>query len=144
MVECTIQDHETCSPGTCVVISSSDKHYEQNKECQCPSGFTAHNHQCIDVDECSDENLNDCSNSCHNTHGSYYCSCPHGLTMSGNRKDCEDFNECQHDKDICGELECQNTFGGFRCLCADGEEADSEGKCQRKSICLQNNGGCSQ
>lgn len=142
IVECTIHDHEKCSPGTCVVSSSLV--LQQLKECECPTGFTAHTEQCIDVDECRDENLNECSHECHNTHGSYYCSCPSGFRMSENRIDCADFDECRHDKGICGELECQNTHGGFRCLCQDGEEADTEGKCQTKSLCDKNNGGCSQ
>lgn len=141
IVECTIHDHEKCSPGTCVVSSSG---LQQRKECECPTGFTAHNEQCIDVDECRDENLNECSHACHNTYGSYYCSCPSGYTMSENRIECADFDECRHDRDICGKLQCQNTPGGFKCLCQDGEEADTEGKCQRKSLCDENNGECSQ
>lgn len=141
IVECTIHDHESCSPGTCIV-RGSNRH--QRKECECPTGFTAHNEQCIDIDECRDENLSECSHDCHNTHGSYYCSCPSGLTMSENRKDCVDFDECRHDRYICGKLECENTYRGYRCLCEDGEEADEEGKCQRKSLCDENNGGCSQ
>lgn len=137
IVECSIHDHEKCSPGMCTVKGTQ-------KECECPSGFTAHHEECLDLNECRDENLNECSHDCHNTHGSYYCSCPSGLTISGNRKECLDFDECRHDENICGKLECQNTFGGYRCLCEDGEEADAEGKCQQQSLCEQNNGGCSQ
>lgn len=140
IVECSISDHDKCSPGSCTVKGSN---HHQVKECECPSGFTAHNEQCIDLDECK-ENLNECSHDCHNTHGSYHCSCPDGLTLSSNLKECLDFNECQHDKQICGELECQNTYGSYRCLCEDGEEADAEGKCQQQSLCDENNGGCSQ
>lgn len=143
IVECTIHDHEKCSPGTCVVVSNLGLHH-QRKECECPTGFTAHNELCIDIDECRDQNLNECSHDCQNTYGSYYCSCPSGLKMSENRKDCDDYDECHHDRDICGELQCQNTFGGFKCLCEDGEEADREGKCRSKSLCEENNGGCSQ
>jgi fibulin 1/2 len=140
IVDCNINDHEKCSPGICSVKGSN---HHQRKECECPSGFTAHHEQCVDVDECRG-NLNECSHNCHNTHGSYHCSCPDGLTLSENRKDCSDFNECSHDRHICGDLQCQNTFGSYRCLCENGEAADSEGKCQQQSLCEENNGGCSQ
>lgn len=141
IVECTIHDHDKCSPGMCTVKGSN---HHQIKECECPSGFTAHHEQCIDLDECQNFGLNECSHECHNTFGSYYCSCPDGLTLSGNRKECLDFDECKHDEKICGSLECQNTFGGYRCLCENGEEANADGKCQEESLCDENNGGCSQ
>lgn len=141
IVECSLSDHEKCSPGICTVKGSNQ---HQKKECECPSGFTEHHDECIDLNECLDENLNECSHDCHNTHGSYYCSCPDGLTLSGNRKECLDFDECHDDQNICGNLECHNTFGGYRCLCENGEEANTEGKCQQESLCEDNNGGCSQ
>lgn len=141
IVECTTDDHEKCSPGTCILNGIS---HDQQKECECPSGFTAHKKQCVDIDECHDEKLNECSHDCDNTHGSYHCSCPKGFSMSENRKDCIDFNECSHDKDICGELQCHNTYGGFECLCENGEEKTEDGECKKISLCEENNGGCSQ
>ncbi|XP_070502012.1 fibrillin-2-like [Chironomus tepperi] len=144
IVECTIHDHEQCSPGNCVIQSAHGSNSE-SKRCQCPSGFMSNNDKCIDIDECISEE-HQCSHECHNTHGSYHCSCPNGLTLSDDRKTCIDFDECSHGTNMCGDLTCQNTYGSYKCLCENGEdEPDEYGECQNqhKSLCDNNNGGCS-
>lgn len=40
-----------------------------------------------DEDECAVRNP--CSHTCHNTMGSYYCSCPKGLTISADGRMCQ-------------------------------------------------------
>lgn len=145
IVECTIHDHEQCSPGNCVIYTAHGSNSE-NKRCQCPSGFMSNNDKCIDIDECISEEYQ-CSHECHNNHGSYYCSCPNGLTLSDDRKTCIDFDECSQDTNVCGDLACQNTYGSYKCLCENGvDEPDEYGECQNqhKSLCDNNNGGCSQ
>lgn len=149
IVECTIHDHEECSPGSCIVINHNNKNNNKGKkQCQCPSGFMSHFDKCIDVDECiksdDDDDLHQCSHDCHNTFGSFYCSCPNGLILSDDRETCVDFDECSHDTNICGDLTCRNSYGSFKCLCENGEDADEKGKCQTQSLCDINNGGCSQ
>lgn len=145
IVECTIHDHDRCSPGNCVVFTIHGSNKE-SKRCECPTGFTSNNDECIDIDECiSDEHQ--CSHKCHNTDGSYSCSCTHGFTLSDDRKTCIDFDECSHDDRICGDHVCQNTYGSFKCLCENGlDEPDENGKChsQEKTLCDDDNGGCSQ
>lgn len=135
IVECSSDDHENCSPGICVVVGTG-------KECSCPSGFERKSKQCVDVDEC-EHGLHQCSHSCHNTVGSFKCSCPHGLRLSEDEKMCDDFDECTSDEDICGSLECRNTYGSYKCICRDGEEIDEHGKCRKPNLC-EHNGGCSQ
>jgi hypothetical protein len=136
IVECSSSDHEHCSPGSCVVIGNE-------KDCSCPSGFVRKSKKCVDVDECEDGSHR-CSHSCHNTEGSYRCSCPHGLRLSSDEQTCDDFDECSHEEEICGALECRNTYGSYKCLCQDGKEVDEHGNCQSSNLCEHNNGGCSQ
>ena len=41
-----------------------------------------------DKNECSINN-GECAQNCHNTYGSYYCSCDSGYVLSANKKDCD-------------------------------------------------------
>lgn len=136
VVECSSDDHENCSPGNCVV-------HGNEKECQCPTGFAQKSRKCVDLDEC-EYGSHQCSHSCHNTEGSYKCSCPHGLRLSDDEKMCDDFDECSLDDDICGAMECRNTYGSYKCICQDGTEIDEHGKCRVTNLCEDSNGGCSQ
>lgn len=137
IVECSTDDHDRCSPGSCF-ISNNDE-----KECSCPSGYVNKSNRCVDIDECA-YNSHRCSHSCHNTEGAYTCSCPQGLHLSEDDLTCDDFDECQNEH-ICGEtLECLNTYGSYKCICSDGKELDDYGKCQQPDLCRENNGGCSQ
>ena len=42
----------------------------------------------IDVDECSNTGLNDCSQLCENTNGSYQCSCANGFSLQPDNTTC--------------------------------------------------------
>ena len=42
----------------------------------------------IDVDECSNTGLNDCSQLCENTNGSYQCSCASGFSLQPDKTTC--------------------------------------------------------
>ena len=73
--------------------------------CTCPSGFrvlfesgacigTRHTYKyilylllLIDINECS-SGIDGCSHICHNTNGSYTCSCPRGMLLSNDSKNC--------------------------------------------------------
>uniref|UniRef100_UPI00358E3C9F uncharacterized protein isoform X2 n=1 Tax=Myxine glutinosa TaxID=7769 RepID=UPI00358E3C9F len=69
-----------------------------------------------DVDECQAA-VSPCRYNCHNTPGSFYCSCPHGFTLHRNARDCVDVNECDSASHDCGpSSDCMNMPGGYRCI----------------------------
>lgn len=56
--------------------------------CFCSSGYRGNpyiNGGCADVNECEDQNLNDCTHRCHNVVGRYTCSCPKWFRGDGKR-----------------------------------------------------------
>lgn len=56
---------------------------------RCPEGFSLDmaGPFCIDDDECA--RMKPCSHSCNNVLGSYFCSCPVGMTLGPDGKSCE-------------------------------------------------------
>ncbi|KAG8558189.1 hypothetical protein GDO81_016898 [Engystomops pustulosus] len=83
--------------------------------CVCSSGFTWENKNktCIDIDECSSPDLNNCDPNavCNNYNGYYSCYCSTGYFGDGYR--CEE-DECT--KDVCGfGKECIKANGSHTC-----------------------------
>ena len=93
----------------------------------------------IDIDECL-ENIAGCSDTCHNTIGSFYCTCFDGYELEFEKgTECLgqlarssilcsfkninittiDINECKFDNGGCTDL-CTNTPGSYTCQCEDG------------------------
>ncbi|XP_046889409.1 LOW QUALITY PROTEIN: complement component 1, r subcomponent [Hypomesus transpacificus] len=78
------------SPGNrLTLVFQSD---ETNPELHQPIGFSAH-YQAKDIDECSAPAPEDgtgplCSQLCHNTLGSYLCSCHHGYNLRPDQRTC--------------------------------------------------------
>ncbi|XP_077993150.1 uncharacterized protein LOC144447118 [Glandiceps talaboti] len=108
----------TCENGGICLQCGDDDPY-----CECPSnwqGNTCGN----DVDECQDDDLNDCHElaTCTNTIGSYECTCP-SVGYRGNGTYCEDIDECAEGTGECfGNSTCENTDGSYECICFDGSE----------------------
>ncbi|KAM6968309.1 complement component 1, r subcomponent [Aplochiton taeniatus] len=78
------------SPGNrlTIIFQSDDSNPEHHRHI----GFSAH-WEAIDIDECSRPNPEDgsgpiCSQLCHNTLGSYLCSCHHGYELRGDQRTC--------------------------------------------------------
>ncbi|XP_077993149.1 uncharacterized protein LOC144447117 [Glandiceps talaboti] len=137
--EQTITDTVTCNPecqngGTCEQCGDDDPY------CKCPSnwqGNTCGN----DVDECQNDDLNDCHEvaTCTNTIGSFECTCP-SVGYRGDGKHCEDIDECAEGTDECfGNSTCENTDGSYECICLDGSEI-----CKDIDECALNLDDCHQ
>ncbi|XP_041856420.1 sushi domain-containing protein 1 isoform X2 [Melanotaenia boesemani] len=126
--ECqTLDVCATCHPNaTC-----EDKSDGSGKVCNCKYGFVGNGRTfCQDKDECQIEANKICGQHtmCHNTFGSYYCSCLAGYSPSNNMAvfipndgtHCQDIDECSI-TGLCGEGgRCRNLDGSFDCSCQTG------------------------
>ncbi|XP_067829254.1 adhesion G protein-coupled receptor E2-like [Heptranchias perlo] len=90
---------------------------------KCSEGTT-----CTDEDECLTKPCGPYT-VCHNTPGSFYCTCKNGFYSESADKQfagsamsfCKDYNECSTIPTVCGnDATCRNTMGGFYCLCNKG------------------------
>ncbi|XP_056110775.1 sushi domain-containing protein 1 isoform X3 [Rhinichthys klamathensis goyatoka] len=99
------------------------------KVCNCMYGFVGNGRtHCQDKDECQLGRICGDHTKCHNTHGSYYCTCLAGYSPSNHMNTfipndgtyCHDLDECSV-QGVCGEGGlCQNTEGDFTCSCQIG------------------------
>uniref|UniRef100_A0A8C9QUJ0 Sushi domain-containing protein 1-like n=1 Tax=Scleropages formosus TaxID=113540 RepID=A0A8C9QUJ0_SCLFO len=120
---------DVCS--TCHVNATCEVNADGRKACNCMYGFVGNGRtHCQDKDECQVGARNICGDhtACHNTHGSFYCTCESGYRPSNNMTVfipndgtfCDDIDECQV-QDICGEgANCSNVRGSFSCRCKMG------------------------
>ncbi|XP_052253077.1 fibrillin-2-like [Dreissena polymorpha] len=89
----------------------------QNKtyKCLCNTGYKlgADNKTCIDINECEDSFLNECSQTCVNTRGGYTCACNTGFKLANDLRTC-DVCDPFHYGDNCTTL-CGCDVGAERC-----------------------------
>ncbi|XP_034152115.1 sushi, von Willebrand factor type A, EGF and pentraxin domain-containing protein 1 isoform X5 [Esox lucius] len=117
----------TCHPNaTC-----EEKVDGTGKVCNCMYGFLGNGRTyCQDKDECQMGTSKICgkNTACHNTYGSYYCTCLTGYSPSNSMAifipndgtHCQDIDECRI-QGICGEGgQCTNIPGNFHCHCQVG------------------------
>ncbi|XP_036000526.1 sushi domain-containing protein 1 isoform X3 [Fundulus heteroclitus] len=108
-----------------------DKLDGSGKVCNCNHGFVGNGiNFCQDKNECQIGTIKICGQhtTCHNTYGSYYCTCLSGYSPSNNMAvfipndgtHCQDIDECRI-TGICGEGgRCRNLEGSFDCSCQVG------------------------
>ncbi|KAM6931430.1 sushi domain-containing protein 1 [Xenentodon cancila] len=108
-----------------------DKSDGSGKVCNCKYGFVGNGRTfCQDKDECQIGSNKICGQhtTCHNTYGSYYCTCLGGYSPSNNMDvftpndgtHCQDIDECRI-TGVCGEGgQCRNLEGSFDCTCQEG------------------------
>ncbi|KAI0223265.1 hypothetical protein LSAT2_025516 [Lamellibrachia satsuma] len=111
----------TCNTGYGVNGSSAKT---QNIKCEANQTFKKIV-PCLDINECENNKTCTCDIAascaiCHNTEGSFYCSCKEGYTLkAGDKSTCEDINECSVENGSCSHI-CTNTDGSHFCSCPDG------------------------
>ncbi|KAM4696629.1 hemicentin-2 [Rhinophrynus dorsalis] len=106
----------------------------------CPMGFTlSADSYCTDEDEC--DLRMPCSHTCHNSLGSYFCSCPVGYTLAPDSRTCRDIDECSQGTHRCEPgQQCVNMEGSYSCLlsCGPGFRPNAEGMaCEDVDECAQ-------
>ena len=114
--------------------------------------FSRDNFYPTDIDECS-EGTDRCSQNCHNTVGSYTCSCSTGYRLNADGVTCDgkyniimqnsnssfavlifnfalhtflDIDECAEGTDRCAQ-NCHNNVGSYYCSCNSGYRLNING-----------------
>ncbi|TKS77984.1 Sushi domain-containing protein 1 [Collichthys lucidus] len=118
---------DTCHPNaTCDYKTDGP-----GKVCNCKYGFVGNGRTfCQDKNECQIGASKICGQhtNCHNTYGSYYCTCLDGYSPSNNMSSfipndgthCQDTDECRI-TGLCGDGgQCRNLDGSFECSCQLG------------------------
>ncbi|XP_059910735.1 sushi domain-containing protein 1 isoform X6 [Gadus macrocephalus] len=116
--------------ATCSILPDGSGH-----ACICMYGFIGNGRSlCQDKDECQIGARKICGPhaACHNTVGSYTCTCMGGFRPSNHRTTftpndgtyCQDIDECGRHPAVCGEgARCVNLEGDFECRCLLGYRA---------------------
>uniref|UniRef100_A0A8C4NLB4 Latent transforming growth factor beta binding protein 3 n=1 Tax=Eptatretus burgeri TaxID=7764 RepID=A0A8C4NLB4_EPTBU len=97
---------------------------------------------CVDMDECL-QNQQSCSHGqCHNTLGTFYCTCNEGFVPSSNSTACTDVDECENAP--CSENGlCNNLPGSYECKCNKGYTPSTHnGQKTYVDECLKNSNLC--
>ena len=111
----------------------------------------------VDINECGSNN-GGCASTCHNTAGSYYCSCPSGCTLNSNGHACNgklvhyleresytrvvypalaDINECAGTNNCAHNCHNTGSCGGYYCSCNTGYSLNGNGySCDSKQQLL--------
>ena len=120
--ECTAGGHLCVTNAKCINLIPSHT-------CECLPGFDGSGFvKCEDIDECANENTNDCHSmaTCTNTIGSYTCECLDGLDGDG-------INACE--SNICNVCADVANCIDDKCVCPPGS-AGTGIKCSRSNMMI--------
>lgn len=136
-VACPNTEYYVCPAGTTCVFEYGRYRCRYPTKLTCHDGYRRVNisstqFQCLDINECDDEELNTCTEICRNTVGSFRCDCHPGYQI-GEDGTCEDINECELGYTRC-QHECLNTAGSWTCTCPEGYTYDDY-RCQDINEC---------
>ncbi|XP_072176489.1 uncharacterized protein [Diadema setosum] len=135
-------DIDSCAGDPCFegVICIDQSPPSTEPSCgNCPPNLIGDGFNCYDLNECSNQTLNDCEQICENTLGSYQCLCYDGYTLNLDRRTCRDIDECVLDMHNCGNNSvCVNTAGSFNCSCIPGYQGTggNEASCEDINECM--------
>nr|XP_039274602.1 fibrillin-2-like isoform X1 [Styela clava] len=125
--ECAADENICRINAQCVNLQGSYR-------CSCKDGYTDRNGECVDVDECIEQEA--CSNGqCENREGGFLCICNQGFKSINDEQACEDVDEC--DFDPCGFGNCQNMVGSYICTCYNGFTLSDNGDCVDTDECVE-------
>ena len=95
---------------------------KDNPTDNCNPGYTEVAGTCVDIDECSSADLNNCrvGAPCNNFDGGYSCTCKDGYFALD--FGCYEINECTGGLHVCDSMggTCSNTDPHYDCICPDG------------------------
>ncbi|XP_076866149.1 adhesion G protein-coupled receptor E5 isoform X3 [Brachyhypopomus gauderio] len=97
----------TCHPG--YTLESGRSNFTDDGPCKrliasltveatepdCGKGFNIDGHLCVDIDECESQETCGEHAACHNTMGSFYCTCHPGYTLESGRSNFTDDGPCK-------------------------------------------------
>ncbi|XP_076142692.1 adhesion G protein-coupled receptor E5-like isoform X5 [Alosa pseudoharengus] len=135
--------------GKCLDKSSQPRNPRQGSG-RCNEGYVYTGRECEDENECvSVDPICGPNATCHNTIGSYHCTCETGFKSSKEKftaedSFCKDINECTDKTHTC-ELSqtCFNTPGSFKCVCRDGyRQGRGDLACDDVNECEANHPDC--
>ncbi|XP_059150286.1 uncharacterized protein LOC131937109 [Physella acuta] len=113
------------------------------KGCVCEVSWSGE-HCDVDVDECDRPGACPADQLCHNTNGSFTCTCPSGYDLTSGR--CTDIDECTTTQvtvtcDLRVEV-CVNTAGSYTCNCKPGYARTNQAGCTDIDECELHIDGC--
>ena len=132
------------SQKTCSDPNSECLNLEGSFVCPCKAGYKHSKGKCVNIDECTKDRLNSCSENaiCTDLDGLYTCECKNGYIGNGiicNKDPCDHCGDASCDAN--GKCQCPTGFVFQDKTCVDINECDrTDSPCQSNSKCINTDG----